>query len=190
MRALAVMMPLAMAAALGGCGDSRPPWAEGAVVRNERPAGAPPQDLSNLPARLLALHNRERSTAGVPALAWDSALAEAAAVYGAELARRGRLAHSAAETRPGQGENLWMGTRGAYSLEEMVGSWAAEKSLFEPGTFPDVSENGHWRDVAHYTQMIWRGTTRLGCAIRSSERADVLVCRYAPAGNVVSQTVP
>ena len=152
MRVLAVMTPLAMVAALGGCGDSRPPWADGAVVRNERPADAPPQDLSNLPARMLALHNRERDGAGVPMLTWDSALAEASARYADELARRGRLAHSPAASRPGQGENLWMGTRGAYSLEEMVGSWAAEKSLFEPGSFPDASENGHWRDVAHYTR--------------------------------------
>ena len=38
--------------------------------------------------------------------------------------------------------------------------------------------------------MIWRGTTRLGCAIRSSARADFLVCRYAPADNVVGQPVP
>lgn len=190
MRALAVMTPLAMVAALGGCGESRPPWADGAVVRNERPADAAPQDLSNLPARLLALHNRERAAAGVPALAWDSALAEASADYAAELARRGRLAHSPVSSRPGQGENLWMGTRGAYGLEEMVGGWAAERRLFEPGAFPNVSDSGHWRDVAHYTQMIWRGTTRVGCAIRSSARADVLVCRYAPPGNVVGQPVP
>ena len=30
-----------------------------------------------------------------------------------------------------------MGTRDAYRLEEMAGGWAAEKSLFRPGIFPD-----------------------------------------------------
>jgi hypothetical protein len=172
------------------CGSSRPPWADGATVETERPAGAGPQDLSNLPARLLALHNRERSAVGAPALAWDSELAAAAASYGPALARRGRLAHSPASARPGQGENLWMGTRGAYALEEMAGSWAAEKRLLRPGIFPDVSASGHWQDVAHYTQMIWRPTARVGCALRRSEQADFLICRYAPAGNVVGQRVP
>jgi hypothetical protein len=83
-----------------------------------------------------------------------------------------------------------MGTRGAYSIEEMAGSWAGEKSLFRPGTFPDVSRSGKWSDVGHYTQMIWRSTAKVGCAIRSGGSWDVLVCRYAPPGNVVGQRVP
>lgn len=175
---------------LASCGDSRPPWADGEMVRNERPADAAPQDLTGLPTRLLAPHNRERAAVGAPALAWDAGLATAAAAYASELTRLGRLAHSPPQSRPGQGENLWMGTRGAYSLEEMLGSWAAEKQLFEAGIFPEVSESGHWQDVAHYTQMIWRGTTRVGCAIRSSRQWDFLVCRYAPPGNVVGQRMP
>ena len=181
---------LVLALLLTACGPSRPPWAEGALVREERPDGAAPQDLRNLETRLLALHNRERRAVGVPALVWDPRLASAAAAYGPELARRGRLAHSPAEARPGQGENLWMGTRGAYSVEEMVGGWAEEKRLFRPGTFPDVSSSGHWGDVAHYTQMIWRSTALVGCAVHRSERWDFLVCRYAPPGNFVGQRVP
>jgi hypothetical protein len=175
---------------LTACGASRPPWAEGAMVREPRAPGASPQDLSRLDSRLLALHNRERAAAGVPPLEWDAQLASAAAAYGPALARRGRLAHSPPQIRPGQGENLWMGTRGAYSLEEMVGSWAEERRLFRPGIFPSVSSSGHGADVAHYTQMIWRATARLGCAVHRAERWDFLVCRYAPPGNVVGQRVP
>ena len=174
---------------LPACGDSRPPWAEGAIVREQRPRGAIRQDLGNLEARLLSYHNRERAAVGVPPLAWDAGLASAAAAYGPALARRGRLAHSAQATRPGQGENLWMGTRGAYSLDEMIGSWAEEKRLFRPGVFPEVSSSGHWSDVAHYSQMVWRSTARVGCAIHRSRRWDFLICRYAPAGNVVGRSV-
>jgi len=160
------------------------------MVDTERPTGAAPQDLARAETRLLSLHNRERAAAGTPPLAWDAALAQGAAAYAPELERLGRLVHSSRESRPGQGENLWMGSRGAYSLEEMVGSWAAEKSVFRPGIFPDVSASGRWEDVAHYTQMIWRGTTRVGCAVRQTARWDFLVCRYAPAGNVVGQRGP
>lgn len=175
---------------LAACG-SRPEWADGRMVREERPAEAQRrQDLSRPGPRLLALHNRERAAVGAPPLAWDPALARAAAAYGPALARHGKLAHSAPATRPGQGENLWMGTRGAYSLEEMAGGWAGERRLFRAGIFPKVSRSGKWSDVGHYTQMIWMGTSRVGCALHSSPSWDFLICRYSPPGNVVGQAVP
>ena len=160
------------------------------MVTEERPAGEEEQDLSRLEARLLAIHNRERVATGARPLVWDSALARAAAGYGPALERLGKLAHSPAASRRGQGENLWMGTRDAYALEEMAEGWAAEKSLFRPGIFPGVSRSGNWSDVAHYTQMIWKGTSRVGCAVRKTRKWDYLICRYAPHGNVVGQRVP
>jgi hypothetical protein len=176
---------------LTACSPARPPWADGAMV-TERVAGTgAPQDLGNLSGRITSLHNRERQAAGVPPLAWDEALAASAAAYGPSLARLGRLQHSSAESRAGQGENLWMGTRGAYSIEEMVGGWIGEKRIFRPGIFPnDVSASGSWSDVGHYTQMIWRDTRRVGCALHQTPRWDYLICRYSPAGNIVGQRVP
>jgi hypothetical protein len=179
------MLPLA-----AGCSAGRPPWADGRMVREERTAAAAAPDMRGFEARLIALHNRERAAVGAPPLAWDKALAAAAAGYGPVLERLGKLAHSEPGARLGQGENLWMGTKGAYRLEEMAGSWADEKTLFRPGTFPAVSRNGHWQDVAHYTQMIWKGTTRFGCALREGAQSDFLICRYAPPGNVVGESVP
>jgi hypothetical protein len=69
----------------------------------------------------------------------------------------------------------------------MAGSWAEERRLFRPGIFPSVSSSGQWSDVGHYSQMIWHGTTAVGCAVERGGRWDFLVCRYAPAGNVVGQ---
>ncbi len=172
------------------CNSSRPPWADGRMVTEERRRDGEAQDLSRLEARLLAIHNRERRATGAQPLVWDNALAAAAASYGPALERLGKLAHSPADTRQGQGENLWMGTRDAYELEEMAEGWAAEKSLFRPGIFPSVSRSGNWSDVGHYTQMIWKGTTRIGCAVRKARKWDFLICRYSPPGNVVGQRVP
>ena len=140
--------------------------------------------------RIVVLHNQARSSAGVRPIYWDSALASAADAYALELARTGRWGHSPSAARPGQGENLWMGTRGAFSVDEMVGAWASEGRLFRRGSFPAVSRSGNWEDVGHYTQMIWPGSTRVGCAIRSSHSNDYLVCRYSPAGNVFGAPVP
>ena len=140
--------------------------------------------------RFVEIHNRVRSGVGVAPLVWDSALAAGADRWAAELARTGRFEHSPRALRPGQGENLWMGTRGAYGVDQMVGSWIGEGRWFRPGVFPNVSRSGDWSRVGHYTQMIWRGSTRVGCALRSSARYDFLVCRYAPAGNIIGVTIP
>ena len=135
-------------------------------------------------ARLLAAHNRERARVGVAPLRWDPTLAAAAASYGPTLARIGGLRHSPKADRAGQRENLWMGTRGAFSPEQMVGNWISERAYYRHGTFPNVSRTGSWSDVAHYTQVVWRGTTHVGCAIHPSRNYDYLICRYSPPGNV------
>lgn len=144
---------------------------------------------AQFPARVLAAHNAQRSQAGVPPLVWDNALGTAAAAYAQQLAMTGRFEHSDRSQRRGTGENLWMGTHGAFSVEAMVGGWASEKRFFAPGTFPNVSRSGSWEDVGHYTQMIWPTTTRVGCALASTPRIDYLVCRYAGAGNIDGRPV-
>jgi hypothetical protein len=186
-RSAAILAPILLLAA---CNSSRPPWADGRMVTEERRDGVGGQDLSRLEARLLAVHNRERAATGARPLVWDARLATAAASYGPALERLGKLAHSPQATRLGQGENLWMGTSGAYRIEEMARGWADEKRLFRPGIFPAVSTSGNWSDVGHYTQMIWKGTSRIGCAVHKGLRWDFLICRYSPPGNVVGQRVP
>ena len=83
-----------------------------------------------------------------------------------------------------------MGTAGAYSTESMVGSWASEKTMFRRGIFPNVSTTGNWLDVSHYTQMIWRTTTAVGCAVHRARGMDYLICRYSPRGNQDGRAVP
>lgn len=127
---------------------------------------------------------------GSPPLRWDLQLAQAAASYATQLAATGRFQHDSPQSLAGQGENLWRGSRGAFSPERMVASWAAGKRHFQPGIFPDVSRTGNWADVGHYTQIIWPSTHSVGCAISSSASDDYLVCRYQAAGNVVGKRVP
>jgi len=141
-------------------------------------------------SELLAAHNAERALYRMQPLAWDPQLASAAARYATQLAAIGDLHHSPRNARAGQGENLWMGTRNAFRPRTMVQNWASEKAMFHPGTFPNNSRSRNWADVGHYTQMIWPGTTRVGCGIGRSARYDFLVCRYSPPGNVDGRRVP
>jgi hypothetical protein len=134
-------------------------------------------------------HNVARRAVGVSPLTWDDRLAASARGWADELARRGRMRHSEQRGRAGQGENLWTGTRGAYRYREMVGHWVDERRAFVKRPTPGFSRTGRWQDVGHYTQIVWRGTTAVGCAIAANARDEFLVCRYAPVGNVVGQRV-
>jgi hypothetical protein len=136
-------------------------------------------------ARLLAALNQERAMVGAPPLSWDAELANHAASYGPVLASLRQLVHSPREGRPGERENLAMAWHGTMSPEQMVDLWSREKLLLEPGSivFPGTSRTGRWEDIAHYTQMVWPTTTRVGCAIFAADW-DYLICRYSPPGNI------
>ena len=135
---------------------------------------------------MLAGHNQARRQYGVAPLAWDETLARDAAAYAQYLARSGRFQHDPQRGRRiRQGENLFTGTRSAYSYTEMINLWVGEGRHFRPGRFPAVSRTGNWAHVAHYTQIIWPASQRVGCATASNRRNDYLVCRYFPAGNIV-----
>ncbi|WP_292025981.1 CAP domain-containing protein [Brevundimonas sp. UBA2416] len=141
---------------------------------------APPQDV---PSRLLAAHNAERRRVGTPPLQWDDTLAAEARVWARVLVDTGRWEHD--PTLHGNGENLWTGWGSRiWTPEEMVAEWAAEKRDYVHGVFPHVSRTGDWTAVGHYTQIIARRTTHVGCAIASRGDRSVLACRYSPPGNV------
>lgn len=146
------------------------------------------QAPGSMDARLLSAHNQERSRLGIAPLRWSPVLAAQAAVWAKDLAARGAFEH--ARERFGAGENLWMGTSGYYPPEVMIGAFIKEKQYFRSGKFPAVSTTGRWQDVGHYTQLIWPGTTQLGCAVAIGRGNDVLVCRYYPAGNMFGAQVP
>jgi uncharacterized protein YkwD len=144
---------------------------------------------TNLDARLLAAHNRERAAAGIAPLAWNRQLAADAAGWAEHLTELNDLEHSPddPDDLDPQGENLWLGTRAHYSPEDMVGMWIEEKSNFKPGIFPNNSRTGDLEDIGHYTQLMWRDTAQVGCAVKANEDYDILVCRYAAAGNVIGE---
>ena len=186
-RALSPILLLTPALAACSAGTSHNPAPT--TVVEERTSMAPePRGESRLQNAMMRAHNDARVRVGAPKLVWNAELAKDAAVYAASLARTGKFAHDPQTgCNPRQGENLWMGTRDAYSYGEMIGHWVDEDRYFKPGLFPDNSSTGQWGDVAHYTQIIWPTSERVGCAVASNASDDFLVCRYSPAGNIVGR---
>ncbi len=145
-----------------------------------------PAMADDFAAQVLAAHNKERAALNIPPLTWNAGLAADAAVWAKHLADTGAWDHADAATRKDAGENLWEGTAGAFTPVEMVGGWIGEKRYYRFGPFPNGGVNDG-QPIGHYTQMIWRDTTEIGCALATGHGKDVLVCRYAPMGNVVGQ---
>jgi hypothetical protein len=140
-------------------------------------------------------HDRVRAAATprpeppLPGLCYSAALAAAAEVWAA----RCRFTHDPALSRLRHGQNLHAqtGDGAATAARDAVAAWAKEAGHYDPR-----ANRCRREPCGHYTQIVWRGTTRLGCAVRvctsnspfaGSPTWTLLVCNYAPAGNVVGQ---
>lgn len=139
--------------------------------------------LMSFDDRVLAAHNQERLALGLEPLLWNQALAQSAQQWADHLAATGRFEHAPENRSAPEGENLWAGSKGYFAPEAMVDAWIREKKYFRPGLFPDNSITGKVEDIGHYTQIVWRATRQVGCAQAAGASEDVLVCRYAEAGN-------
>ena len=92
-----------------------------------------------------------------------------------------------AQSRRGIGENLWMGTRGAFTVEAMVGAGLRRSECSRPASSPRSAAAAIGPTVGHYSQMIWPTTTRIGCAIASNvrqrlSRLPLFACRAISTG--------
>jgi len=170
--------------------ESEDPTAPVEPQQPEEPA-QPEEPESSDPfiAQSLAAHNNERKAYGIPALKWSTKLAQSAKAYSQVQARTGTTSHSTG--RNNVGENLAWGSGGRVDVPFLAGMWLDERKYFIKGRdFPNCSNSGSWHDVAHYTAMMWRKTTEVGCGMtKSSSGMNYYVCHYSPRGNTNGQPV-
>jgi len=142
---------------------------------------------------ILDAHNIYRE--GLSNLTWSFELATHAQDWANKLASQGgALNHCPPYSNYGEGENLWgTDTCGALSLTQMVDSWGNERLNYIHTPIDNqtigsaVSKTGIFKDVSNYTQMIWGDTREVGCGLACQDGAEVLVCRYKPAGNMIGE---
>lgn len=138
-------------------------------------------------SELLSAQNKYRTEMSEQPLSWSDDLAAGAQAWARHLADDVHSLRHSGEA--GVGENLAMWSAGRATLTGLVDLWGAEKRYFVATSFPSVSTTGDWRTVGHYTQMIWKRTTELGCGLATGGGYDFLVCRYAPQGNFMGESV-
>ena len=132
------------------------------------------ESLSPQMQSLLDAHNSYRAKHCVPPFTWSNALADTARQW----ANRCDFDH---DYQSPHGENLFLGTAGAYSPQAVAESWYVEIDQYDY-TRPDFSE-----PTGHFTQLVWQGTKQVGCAVAVCRGNNLWVCRYSPHGNVTGQ---
>ncbi|XP_042150400.1 Golgi-associated plant pathogenesis-related protein 1-like [Ixodes scapularis] len=125
-------------------------------------------------------HNKYRKRHHVPPLKSDSTLYLKARAWANRLARTGDVRH---ETLRGIGENIYWMTlaQQPYSqyAAEAVQLWYDENKLY------DYQRGGFSPSTAHYTQLVWKSTTHVGCGYAvSRSQTCFVVCKYSPQGNI------
>jgi pathogenesis-related protein 1 len=168
-----------------GCASSadKPPSAApnpAAMVAAKATLPAPglsPQDIDAITVH----HNKVRADVGVEPLTWSTDIAAHAQQWAEQLAISGcRMKHRNPNT---YGENLFQGTFGAFTAVDAAKAWETEKKDYGGG----VLTEGNWAPAGHYTQMVWRQTTLLGCGQAICMNTLIVACNYDPAGNFMGR---
>lgn len=132
--------------------------------------------------KILKEHNKLRAEVGIPPLTWSVKLANYSQDWANELKSMGcKFNHSKNNS---YGENLFKGTAGYYTVADGVISWGDEKKDYTYGYSGETLQAGV---VGHYTQIVWRNTTKVGCGIVKCNGEMILVCNYDPPGNYVGE---
>lgn len=122
--------------------------------------------------------------APLPEVEWSDTVAASAQAWADNLAttQSCKLVHESQNTF---GENLAMGTN--LTPKQAVDMWAGEKNLYTWS--PTYSMADFNAGSGHYTQLVWRKSTQVGCGSASCARSVVISCRFSPPGNFMGQAV-
>ena len=135
---------------------------------------------------MLDSHNIYRSDLGINKLKWSDKLAKNSLLWAKVLKRKcsNNLKHSPKRYSKGYGENLALYYNTIAKASDVVDYWASEKECFDFKTKKCMNNNF---DCGHYTQVIWRNTKEVGCAVVECDGKQIWVCQYNPPGNYVGE---
>jgi Cysteine-rich secretory protein family len=141
---------------------------------------SPPSASFTVPSALIGSTlnstNHFRDQHNARPLTWNTSLAEAASSWGSQC----QWQHSGGPT----GENLALGY---LDMTTAIDAWGKERARYD-----FKAPTGFSEETGHFTQLVWKETTSVGCAAvdcsgKNGLKGYVTVCEYWPAGNVVGQ---
>ncbi|MEH0528990.1 pathogenesis-related family 1 protein [Streptomyces stelliscabiei] len=144
----------------------------GATTAGSVASAARPPEIGGF----LTIVNKARADVGVPPLVWDESLAGHARHWARVRVADCELVHSNSR----YGENLAKGSNPRYSLADAARLWLDEKDDYDRPSNACVND----RECLHYTQLVWRTSTRVGAAgARCRNGWTYVVAHFDPPGN-------
>lgn len=144
--------------------------------------------FENWEQAILERHNEVRALHCVPEVTWNEEAAAFAQSWAEGLCPTMTLMHSMGS---GFGENLYMswGTGSETDLEQSavgaVTGWYDEIEDY------NYANPGFAQGTGHFTQVVWEGSTAVGCGIATCNVSQwtvvVVSCNYSPPGNYTNQ---
>ncbi|KAF1967490.1 PR-1-like protein [Bimuria novae-zelandiae CBS 107.79] len=128
----------------------------------------------------LDAHNNARAEVGTADLTWDASLAADALAYAQTLASSGTFEHSGVSD---QGENLYMQSNTDSPLTNAVNAFVEEKSSYNG----EAISSTNYMIFGHYTQAVWKDTTKVGMGFASGSSGTYVVARYQSPGNFIGE---
>lgn len=114
---------------------------------------------------------------------WNDTIANSAQNHLNTLVNNGQFEHSTSE----HGENLYLSSFES-SYIDAIDAWYNEIAHY------NVEDNScdDGQVCGHYTQLIWKTTTQMGCAkgiytTGEHQGSTLIVCQYNPAGNIIGE---
>lgn len=125
-------------------------------------------------------HNSYRRAHQVCDMKFSVAAAEGAQQWAEKMAAEGRMYHSKYNERSGCGENLAMHSNTNFISTTNIATQMWYDEVTNPGY--DFNNQGFGMGTGHFTQVVWKGSTELGCGVSGV----YVACRYCKrAGNMM-----
>ena len=155
------------------------------------PAQAADFDMTEM----VAAHNQWRAKVGTPPLSYSSELAASSQRWADHLKTQNQCRMQHSKPYGKYGENLYWasairwsdGKRQVqqFSPQKVVDAWGNEVKDYDYAR--NTCTSG--KMCGHYTQVVWKNTSRVGCAVAVCEDSSeqVWVCQYQAPGNWVGE---
>ncbi|ODH00769.1 secretion protein [Nostoc sp. KVJ20] len=163
------------------------------VMSNNSVFGETSIDLAKLRSAAVSKHNTYRATHKSPNITISDSLNTSAQAWAEKIASSGEFEHST--NRNNVGENIYASYSTESTVEPTTLGNTAVKEWYDEIKDYNYANPGFSSETGHFTQVVWKGSTQLGCGAAqgtatiegTNYNAFYVVCQYAPAGNVQGQ---